>query len=132
MAFEGFEEISDTIGRYLSAADWKQTTRSIQSNVPEFNWTNESIRTSIFQHIAERSLTLTLTAIESGGYRKFEVRYGDSIDSLLAILVAWQNYVSIENIEVMINGIAKEVPEILAEPLEGDEDTPWEVIVPRV
>ncbi|WP_405499319.1 hypothetical protein OG501_04405 [Streptomyces niveus] len=131
MAFEGFDEISQTIDRYLSAAGWEQTTRSRESNVPEFISNNGSMRTSIFQYIAERSLMLTLVDVENGGYRKFEVRYGDSIDSLLAILAVWQNHVSIENFNVMINEIAKEVPEILAEPLEGDEDTPWVRVVPR-
>ncbi|WP_406117519.1 hypothetical protein [Streptomyces anulatus] len=131
MPFEGFDEISSTIIGYLTAAGWKQTTRSKESEVPEFVSNNGRMRTSIFQHISDRSLMLTLVDIESGDYLRFEVRYEDSVELLLGILAAWHQHVTIENFGIMINEIAKQVPEVLSEPIDGDVDTPWEKIVPE-
>ncbi|WP_030705203.1 MULTISPECIES: hypothetical protein [unclassified Streptomyces] len=131
MPFEGFDEVSNTIIEYLTAAGWDRTTRSVESEVPEFVSSNGQMRTSIFQHLSDKSLTLTLIDIQSGGYRRFEVRYGDSIHSLLGILAAWHQHITPENFGIMVNEIAKEIPELLAEPQDGDVDTPWERVTPQ-
>ncbi|MEU1302534.1 hypothetical protein [Streptomyces shenzhenensis] len=131
MAFEGFEGVSSTIIDRLSKAGWEQTTRSEESGVPEFVFNNERMRASVFQSIEDRSLMLTLLDIGSGGYLRFDIRYGDSVSALLQILVEWQGDISVENFRDMVNEIALAIPETFAEPFEGDEDTPWQKVIPR-
>ncbi|MEU1302592.1 hypothetical protein [Streptomyces shenzhenensis] len=131
MPFEGFDDVSRIIVARLSKAGWKQTTRSKESEVPEFYFTNSKFHTSAFQSIEGESLMLTIVDLESQGYQRFDIQYDESLSSLLSILVKWQNKVSVRNFLDMINEIAIAVPKILAEPFSGDEDTPWEKVIPR-
>ncbi|MGW2776765.1 hypothetical protein ACWC4C_30415 [Streptomyces olivaceoviridis] len=131
MAFEGFEGISSIVIDGLSKAGWERTTRSEESGVPEFVFNNGKIRTSVFQSIADRSLMLTLVDVDSGGYLRFDIQYGGSISLLLRILIEWQEDVSMENFRDMVNEIALEFPETFAEPFDGDEDSPWQKVIPR-
>ncbi|WPB88835.1 hypothetical protein [Streptomyces malaysiensis] len=131
MSFEGFEDLSLSIVARLSGAGWEQTTRGKESGVPELVFNNGNMRLSIFQSIEGRSLMLGLIDIESGGYLRFDIEYGESISSLLGIFVQWQSGLSIDNFQEMINEIAVQFPETFAEPFEGDEDSPWPKVIPR-
>jgi hypothetical protein len=131
MAFDGLDELSRTIVERLTREGWEQTTRSRESGVAESVHNNGDMRMSIFQSIEDRSLALTLVDIESGGSLRFDVEYGDSIARLLDILTAWQDRLSVDNFRDMMNEIASSFPETYAEPFEGDEDTPWEKVIPR-
>lgn len=131
MPFTGFDEISTTISEYLTAAGWKPTQRCIESEVPEFTFSNGRMQITVFQHISGQSLALTLVDVESGDYSRAEVQYGDSIDHLLGALAAWSGHVTRDNFGLMLQEIAREVPEVLVAPLEGGVDTPWEKVQPR-
>ncbi|MER6684614.1 hypothetical protein [Streptomyces olivaceoviridis] len=131
MLFEGFEGISSIVIDGLSKAGWERTTRSEESGVPEFVFNNGKIRISAFQSITDRSLILTLLDVDSGGYLRFDIQYGDSISLLLRILTTWQEDVSMGNFRDMVNEIALEFPETFAEPFDGDEDSPWQKVIPR-
>ncbi|MFD3524542.1 hypothetical protein [Streptomyces sp. NPDC058653] len=128
MAFEEFEEISRRIHTYLSAAGWEQTTRSRESNVPEFSCPNTEMSTTLFQHIRGKSVTLTFATRDA--HRRAEVSYGESIGLLLPLLVTWGRHLSVETLGLFLEEISKSVPEVLLEPLEGDADTEWEMILP--
>jgi hypothetical protein len=131
MAFEGFEDLSLFIVNKLTESGWEQTTRSKESGVPEMVFNNGRMRTSIFQSIADKSLMLHLIDIDSGGYLRFDIGYNESIHPLIHILSEWQDRVSAENFHNMINEVATVFPETFAEPFEGDEDSPWERVIPR-
>ncbi|MFG3429440.1 hypothetical protein [Streptomyces californicus] len=131
MPFTGFDEISTTITGYLTAAGWKPTKRCIESEVPEFTFNNGNMQITAFQYISERSLALTLVDLESGDYSRAEVQYVEAIDHLLGALAAWSDHVTRENFGLMLQAIAREVPEVLLAPLEGGVDTPWERVLPR-
>ncbi|MFD9869135.1 hypothetical protein ACFXI8_26805 [Streptomyces niveus] len=128
MAFEGFEDISGKMVRYLSAAGWEQTTQSRESEVPEFVCHGKEINTTVFQHLDGKSVRLTLQA--DGAYRRVEVAYGDSLDLLLPLLASWGPHLCTDFLLTFLKEIAKSVPEVLLQPLEGNEDTPWERILP--
>lgn len=130
MPFEGFAEVSNTITEYLTAAGWQRTTRSRESEVPEFVTTNGRMRTSIFQSTDDKSLMLTLVDVATGTRLRFDVRYENSIGSLLGILAAWHEHLSIDNFGSMIRTMSLEVPGIYAEPAGLGPDSPWEQIYP--
>ncbi|MFF2011772.1 hypothetical protein ACFVWY_22205 [Streptomyces sp. NPDC058195] len=130
MTVEGFDAIYSLITDRLSGEDWRQTTRSKDSSVPEFVMENGCMRTVIFQIVDEKSLTLTLMNTEEDSYLRFEIGYENRVSTLLDILIRWGGSVTPESFHAMINEIAKEFPDTLAEPLEGDEDTPWLRVIP--
>jgi hypothetical protein len=129
--FDGFDRVSAVITARLAEAGWERTKRSKESEVPEFVFNNGMMRIAVFQEVDDPSVSLTLTDILEDSYLRLEVRYGSDPSELLCVLVEWQDSVSGRNFHEMVNSVARACPDTFAEPFEGDENAPWERVIPR-